>query len=91
MAVDAAAFGGGEDAARLLAEGGVYLSGIGLPDQAPGEPVRGLRIGTQEVTRRGFGPDAMREIAVLMRRLLIDGQNPIKVLQDSVALRRSIP
>jgi glycine hydroxymethyltransferase len=91
VAVDAAAFGGGEDAARLLAEGGVYLSGIGLPDQAPGEPMRGLRIGTQEVTRRGFGPDAMREVAVLMRRLLIDGQNPIKVLQDSVALRRSIP
>jgi glycine hydroxymethyltransferase len=91
VAVDAAAFGGGEDAARLLAEGGVYLSGIGLPDQAPGEPVRGLRIGTQEVTRRGFGPDAMREVAVLTRRLLIDGHNPIKVLQDSVALRRSIP
>ncbi|SNS02267.1 glycine hydroxymethyltransferase [Streptosporangium subroseum] len=31
------------------------------------------------------------QVAVLTRRLLIDGQNPIKVLQDSVALRRSIP
>ncbi|MFD1501527.1 glycine hydroxymethyltransferase, partial [Streptosporangium lutulentum] len=74
-----------------LAEGGVYLSGVGLPGQAPGEPPRGLRIGTQEVTRRGFGPGGMREIAVLMRRLLIDRQDPLKVLQDTVALRRSIP
>jgi glycine hydroxymethyltransferase len=91
VAVDATAFGGGDDAARLLAEGGIYLGGIGLPGQAPGEPPRGLRIGTQEVTRRGFGPDAMGEIAVLMRRLLIDRHDPIKVLQDTVALRRSIP
>ncbi|MEV4249094.1 aminotransferase class I/II-fold pyridoxal phosphate-dependent enzyme [Streptosporangium canum] len=89
VAVDAAAFGGGDGAARLLAEGGVYLSGIGLPDQAPGEPMRGLRIGTQEVTRRGLGPETMREVATLMRRLLIDGQDPVKVLQDAVALRRS--
>ncbi|MEV8636797.1 glycine hydroxymethyltransferase [Streptosporangium sp. NPDC051023] len=91
VAIDAAAFGGGDEAARLLAEGGVYLSGIGLPDQAPGEPMRGLRIGTQEVTRRGFAPDTMHQIAVLMRRLLIDGHAPAKVMQDTVALRRSTP
>lgn len=51
--------------------------------------MRGLRIGTQEVTRRGLGTETMREIAVLMRRLLIDGHDPVKVLQDTVALRRS--
>ncbi|GAT70608.1 glycine hydroxymethyltransferase [Planomonospora sphaerica] len=88
VAVDAAAFGGGDEAARRLAAGGVFLSGIGLPGQAPGEPMRGLRIGTQEVTRRGLGPDAMRGIAVLARRLLIDAEDPAKVLPDAVALRR---
>ncbi|MFI7538174.1 serine hydroxymethyltransferase [Streptosporangium sp. NPDC049376] len=91
VAVDAAAFGGGDEAARRLAEGGVYLSGIGLPDQAPGEPMRGLRIGTQEVTRRGFTPGTMRPVAALMRRLLIDGHDPAEVLRDTVGLRRSIP
>ncbi|MEU8380614.1 glycine hydroxymethyltransferase [Streptosporangium sp. NPDC048865] len=91
VAVDAGAFGGGEEAARLLAEGGVYLSGVHLPGQAPGEPARGLRIGTQEVTRRGFGPETMGEVAVLMRRLLLDGQAPAAVLQDAVALRRATP
>ncbi|MFI6513200.1 serine hydroxymethyltransferase [Streptosporangium sp. NPDC050855] len=91
VAVDATAFGGGDEAARLLAEGGVYLSGIGLPGQAPGEPMRGLRIGTQEVTRRGFPPEAMGAVAALMRRLLIDGHDPARVLRDAVALRHATP
>ncbi|MEU4834681.1 aminotransferase class I/II-fold pyridoxal phosphate-dependent enzyme [Streptosporangium sp. NPDC023615] len=91
VAVDAAAFGGGDAAARLLAEGGVYLSGIGLPGRPRTEPMRGLRIGTQEVTRRGFRPDSMGAIAVLMRRLLIDGQDPARVLRDAIALRHATP
>ncbi|MGC5012365.1 glycine hydroxymethyltransferase [Streptosporangium sp. DT93] len=91
VAVDAAAFGGGDAAARLLAEGGVYLSGIGLPGQPRTEPMRGLRIGTQEVTRRGFRPDSMGAVAALMRRLLIDGQAPSLVLRDAIALRHATP
>ncbi|GAA2873489.1 serine hydroxymethyltransferase [Streptosporangium fragile] len=90
VAVDAAAFGGGDEAARSLAEGGLYLGGIALPGQPPGEPARGLRMGTQEVTRRGLGPDAMEEVAVLMRRLLVDGHPPIKILQEAMALRRAV-
>ncbi|MEU8037476.1 glycine hydroxymethyltransferase [Streptosporangium sp. NPDC049078] len=91
VAVDAAAFGGGDEAARLLAEGGVYLSGVRLPGQSSGEPARGLRIGTQEVTRRGFRPETMGEVAVLMRRLLLDGHAPAAVHRDAVALRRTTP
>jgi glycine hydroxymethyltransferase len=75
VAVDAAPFGGGERAAALLAEAGIYLSGIGLPHQDPSEGLRGLRIGTQEVTRRGFAPSHMAEIAALARRALIDGHD----------------
>ncbi|WP_308249848.1 serine hydroxymethyltransferase [Sphaerisporangium fuscum] len=91
VAVDAGAFGGGDEAARALAAGGVYLSGIGLPDQAPGEPMRGLRIGTQEITRRGFTPGRMEALAELMRRLLLDKEDPAAVLPDTTALRRSVP
>ncbi|GAA0832392.1 hypothetical protein GCM10009525_34600 [Streptosporangium amethystogenes subsp. fukuiense] len=43
------------------------------------------------MTRRGFGPDTMGEVAALMRRLLIDGQTPAKVRRDALALRRAIP
>ncbi|MFG1874385.1 serine hydroxymethyltransferase [Sphaerisporangium sp. NPDC049003] len=90
VAVDAAAFGGGDEAARALAAGGVYLSGIGLPCQPPGEPMRGLRIGTQEITRRGFVPDQMGAVAELMARILIKGEDPAAVLPDTAALRRSV-
>ncbi|GAA3134982.1 serine hydroxymethyltransferase [Planomonospora alba] len=88
VAVDAAAFGGPAEAARRLAAGGVFLSGIGLPGQAPGEPMRALRIGTQEVVRRSLGPQDMGEIAVLVRRLLVDGEDPERVLPAARALRR---
>ncbi len=87
VAVDAAPFGGGERAAVVLAGAGIYLSGIGLPYQKAGEGLRGLRIGTQEVTRRGFGPPQLREVAVLARRALIDGEDPAKVRADALRLR----
>ncbi|WP_248958593.1 serine hydroxymethyltransferase [Sphaerisporangium perillae] len=89
VAVEADAFGGGDEAARALAAGGIYLSGIGLPGQPPGEPMGGLRIGTQEVTRRGLGPDRMPAVADLMARLLIKGEDPARVRPDTLALRAS--
>lgn len=91
VAVDAGAFGGGDEAARLLAEGGVYLDSITLPGRPADEPPRGLRIGTQEVTRRGLDPAAMGEVAILMRRLLVDGRPPAEVRRDTVALRHATP
>jgi glycine hydroxymethyltransferase len=89
VAVDAAPFGGGEAAAATLAEAGIYLSGIGLPYQGADEGLRGLRIGTQEVTRRGFTPTEMREVARLARRALIDGEDSATVRIDGQALRFS--
>ncbi|MEO3812644.1 beta-eliminating lyase-related protein [Sphaerisporangium sp. B11E5] len=90
VAVDAAAFGGGDPAARTLAAAGIYLSGIGLPGAAPGEPMRGLRIGTQEVTRHGFGPREMAAVAGLMARVLLKGEDPPAVRADAVELRHSM-
>ncbi|WP_283136885.1 serine hydroxymethyltransferase [Rhizohabitans arisaemae] len=89
LAVDARDFGGGAEAARRLAAGGIHLSGIELPYQAADEPTRGLRIGTQEITRHGFGESAMPKIATLMRRLLVDKQDPADVLPDTTALRHT--
>ncbi|WP_158841643.1 serine hydroxymethyltransferase [Saccharothrix deserti] len=90
LAVDALGIGGGDAAAVLLGEAGVYLSGIGLPWQRIDEGLRGLRIGTQEITRRGFVPADMPAIADLMRRALIDREAPGQVRTDAVALRREI-
>ncbi|RKT55021.1 glycine hydroxymethyltransferase [Saccharothrix australiensis] len=90
VAVDALALGGGEAASALLGEAGVYLSGIGLPWQRADEGLRGLRIGTQEITRRGFTPEDQPAVADLVRRALLDGEAPDRVRADAVALRREV-
>ncbi|SFP40519.1 glycine hydroxymethyltransferase [Amycolatopsis arida] len=91
VAVDAAGCGGGEAAAARLAAAGIYLSAIGLPGQGPvAEGLRGLRIGTQEVTRRGFGAEHLRVVAALMRHVLLDGTDPAEIRPEVVALRRSV-
>jgi glycine hydroxymethyltransferase len=42
----------------------------------------GLRIGVQEVTRLGFGTNEMEEIAIMMRKVLIDGQPDTKAIKE---------
>ena len=84
VAVDAVPFGGGGAAAERLAAAGIFLSGIGLPGRGADD---GLRIGTQEVTRRGFGPAELAQVAVLARRVLIDGEDPHGVSPEAAALR----
>jgi glycine hydroxymethyltransferase len=82
VALDAALFGGGEEASRRLGRAGIHASGIGLPWQGPEEPYRGIRLGTQEVTRRGMGPEHMRRIANLMAAVLLHGEDPAAVRRE---------
>lgn len=79
VGVDAYDFGGGDAAARALAEAGIYLSGIGLPWQGADEVYRGIRIGTQELTRRGMKPEHMAKIAGWMGDVLLRKQNAAPV------------
>lgn len=90
LAIDALTLGGGDAAAVLLGEAGVYLSGISLPWQRIDEGLRGLRIGTQEITRRGFTPEHQPAVAALLRRALIDREPPERVRADAIALRREV-
>jgi glycine hydroxymethyltransferase len=52
--------------------------------------MRCLRIGTQEITRRGFTPEHQPAIAALMRRALIDREAPERIRSDAIALRREV-
>lgn len=79
VGVDAREFGGGSVAARMLAEAGIYLSGIGVPWQNEGEGYRGIRIGTQEITRRGMSPEDMGSIAGWMGDILFRRRDPTQV------------
>jgi glycine hydroxymethyltransferase len=76
----------GDWAVGRLARAGVYLSAtrIGGADG----PVAALRLGTQELVRRGFGAGDMAAVARLIARVLAGGEPPDDVRPDVIALRR---
>ncbi|MFO0993681.1 MAG: hypothetical protein U1E67_17305 [Hyphomicrobiales bacterium] len=91
LAIRAAAYGGGQTASKHLAKANILLCGIGLPIEPVAGDLNGIRIGTQEVTRFGMKEDAMRPIARLMARVLIDREDPALVRPDAVAFRKQFP
>jgi glycine hydroxymethyltransferase len=52
---------------------------------APG----GIRLGTSEVTKLGMKEPDMKEIASIIKRVIIDGVAPADVIRDVEALRQS--
>jgi glycine hydroxymethyltransferase len=92
VAVDAHLLGGGPAAAAALAAAGIYLSAVGLPWQRDDDPAgdRGVRIGTQEVTRRGFGADELRQVAAWMADVLLRDADPEPIRKAAADLRGRI-
>lgn len=87
--LDVRSLGGGAKCAYLLEEAGIIVNKNLLPWDPP-EAVKdpsGLRLGVQEVTRLGMGKGEMAEIARLIRRVLIDGEEPSKVFEEVKELR----
>jgi len=76
--------GGGAKAARLLEDANIIVNKNLLPYDPPDaiKDPSGLRIGVQEMTRFGMKEDNMKDIARLMRRVLIDGEPPERVAKD---------
>ena len=76
VAVDVTAHGGGRDAARRLAAGGIICNMNVLPGREGQTPLRpcGIRIGVQEMTRFGMGEGEMGRIADLFHACLVRGQ-----------------
>jgi len=68
FALAAAAFGGGQTAAKTLRKAGFLTSGIGLPLPAVAGDMNGLRLGTPEIVRRGVGPQHCGALAALIAR-----------------------
>ncbi|MHC5011464.1 MAG: serine hydroxymethyltransferase [Planctomycetota bacterium] len=86
VAVDVAEYGGGKEVSSRLASQDI----ISNMNMLPGEPARnamnprGIRLGVQEMTRYGMGPEEMDAIAELMHQA-ITGQKDVR--RDVAALR----
>ncbi len=74
------------EAVKRLERAGLFATPIRLP---PGSPLKGVRMGTASVTRRGMGVDEMTAIAAFIRRVVLDGEDPEAVGRDVSALARA--
>lgn len=88
FAVEAAAFGGGQAAAKLLRQANVLACGIGLPIAPVEGDANGLRIGTPEIVRWGMGPEHMPELAGYIANVLTGRRAAQSVAPEVTAFRR---
>lgn len=70
LAVEAAAYGGGQAAAKKLRAANILSCGIGLPGKPVNGDMNGLRFGTPEIVRWGMGVTDMPELARLIAAAL---------------------
>lgn len=92
IAVDVSKYGLGGDMERALESANIIVNRQLLPGdiqagrhyQNPG----GIRIGTSEITRIGMKENEMVEVAELIKRIVIDKQDPKKVKPDVLEFRK---
>ena len=70
FALEAAAYGGGQAAAKVLRDSGFLACGIGLPVAAVEGDMNGLRLGTPELVRWGVTADDVPRLAGYIARAL---------------------
>jgi len=91
IAVDVQNYGGGRKAAESLEEANIILNKNLLPydDQHNRENPSGIRIGFQDVTRRGFKESDIKNLCDLMLDVVKGKRKPAEVRKDVIALRQN--
>jgi glycine hydroxymethyltransferase len=88
IALAASPFEGGQKAAKRLRRANILASGIGLPlPPVPGD-LNGIRLGTNEIVRRGATEADMPELARLIAHALVGNVAPETVAPEVTAFRR---
>lgn len=88
FAIEAARFGGGQSAAKLLRRANILSCGIGLPIAAVEGDLNGLRIGTPEIVRWGMTAKDMPKLADLMTAVLGKHKPPESIAPEVTEFRR---
>lgn len=89
IAVDVRAFGGGKKISENLEAANIILNRNLLPydNQNNRENPSGLRIGFQDITRRGFKENDVKHFCDLMLDIIKGKRKPPEVREDVMALR----
>jgi len=91
LLVDISELGNGIEIAERMERANIILN----KNLLPWEPMKnarnpsGIRIGVQELTRTGMKGLEMKEIAGLMKRVAIDNEDPTKVKEDVIELKKN--
>jgi glycine hydroxymethyltransferase len=90
IAVDVSDFGGGKKVAQELEEANIILNKNLLPynDQNDRDNPSGLRIGFQDVTRRGFREGDIKHLCDLMLSVMKGKRKPQEVKESAIALKK---
>ena len=90
IAVDVREFGGGGVVAEKLEEANIILNRNILPydDQRNRENPSGIRIGFQDVTRRGFREEDIKYLCDLMLQVIKGKRKPSEVRKEVIELRK---
>ena len=88
FAIEAAGFGGGQTASKILRKAGFLACGIGLPITEVPNDLNGLRIGTPELVRRGVTPQHAPALAALIAEGLRSNA-PAAIAPRTAALRQT--
>ena len=91
IAVDVQDYGGGRKIAESLEKTNIILNKNLLPydDQHNRENPSGIRIGFQDVTRRGFKESDIKHLCDLMLDIVKGKRKPAEVRKEVIALRRN--
>jgi glycine hydroxymethyltransferase len=89
LAIEAAGFGGGQTAAKLLRQANILSCGIGLPIAELESDLNGLRLGTPEIVRWGMTADHMPHVAAFIADVLTGRRNVQSVAPEVAEFRRS--
>jgi glycine hydroxymethyltransferase len=88
--VDVRKYGGGQKTAENLEEANIILNKNLLPydDQKNKANPSGIRIGFQDVTRRGFKESDIKHLCDLMLSVIKGKKTPSEVKKDVIEFRR---
>ena len=90
IAVDIRNFGGGNKVAQNLEDANIILNKNLLPydNQSSKEDPSGLRIGFQDITRRGMKEGDIKHLCDLMLDVIKEKRKPAEVKEDVLALKK---